>query len=52
MGNGDKVFLLTSNFVPKGLSDPVLWLHISIKSLKKNMYKSDFEEIFLNLQQM
>ena len=48
----DKAFLLTSNFVSKGLSAPALGLYTSFKSLKICI-KSDFKEIFFkNLQQM
>ena len=33
-GQSDKVFLLTSTFVPKGLSAPALGLYTCIKALK------------------
>ena len=33
-GQSDKGFLLTSIFVPKGLSAPALWLYTCIKALK------------------
>ena len=33
-GQSDKGFLLTSTFVPKGLSAPALGLYTSIKALK------------------
>ena len=33
-GQNDKGFLLTSTFVPKGLSAPALGLYICIKALK------------------
>ena len=47
----DKMFLLTSRFCPKGLSDlPRGYIHVlSIKSWKKKCIKSDFKEIILKL---
>ena len=33
-GQSDKGFLLTSTFVPKGLSSPALWLYTCIKNIK------------------
>ena len=33
-GQSDMGFLLTSTFVPKGLSAPALWLYTCIKALK------------------
>ena len=51
-GQSDKAFILTSNFVPKGLFASALGLYTCIKSLK-NVYKIRLQrDFFLNLQQM
>ena len=47
-GQSDKGFLLTSTFVPKGLSAPALGLYTCIKSFKMCL-KSYFKEIVLKL---
>ena len=47
-GQSDKEFLLTSIFVPKGLSVPALGLYTCIKSFKMCL-KSYFKEIVLKL---
>ena len=51
MGKVIRPFCWHENFVPLGLCAPALGLYTCIKSWKK-LYKSDFKDIFLNLQLM
>ena len=48
----DKTFLLTSKLCPLGAVCPLPRGYVHVFSHEKNCIKSDFKDIFLNLQQM